>query len=163
MADKPTVTVRETSEADQKFIHKVMSDHWGSDRIVTRGRVHAPAKLPGLIAEIDGEAVGLITYDIYGRECELITMNALKSGMGIGTALLKKLADIAREHDCRGIWLITTNDNTDAMRFYQRKGFFFVAVHKDAIKFARTLKPEIPEIGNNGIPIRDEIELVMPL
>ena len=83
--------------------------------------------------------------------------------MGIGSALLGKLADIAREQNCRGIWLITTNDNTDAMRFYQRRGFYFVAVHKDAIKYSRKLKPEIPEIGNHGIPIRDEIELVMPL
>lgn len=163
MADKSAVTIRETSEGDQEFILRVMHDHWGSDKIVTRGRVHIPAKLPGLIAEIEGEPVGLITYDIYGRECELITMNALRSGLGIGTALLGKLADIARDQNCRGIWLITTNDNVDAMRFYQRKGFYFVAVHRDAIKYSRKLKPEIPEIGNHGIPIRDEIELVLPL
>ena len=75
MADQPAVIVRETSDADQEFILRVMTEHWGSDKIVTRGRVHVPAKLPGLIAEIDGEPVGLITYDIYGRECELITMN----------------------------------------------------------------------------------------
>ncbi len=163
MANTPDVVVRETTEQDQEFILRVMREHWGSDKVVTRGRVHIPAKLPGLIAEIEGESVGLITYEIYGRECELITMNALKSGLGIGSALLGKLAGIARDHNCRGIWLITTNDNLDAMRFYQRRGFFFVAVHRDAIKYSRKLKPEIPEIGNHGIPIRDEIELVMPL
>ncbi|MFH0882798.1 MAG: GNAT family N-acetyltransferase [bacterium] len=163
MADTPGIVVRETTGEDQEFILRVMREQWGSDKVVTRGRVHIPAKLPGLIAEIDGESVGLITYDIYGRECELITMNALKSGLGIGSALLGTLAEIARDHNCRGIWLITTNDNVDAMRFYQRKGFYFVAVHRDAIKYSRKLKPEIPEIGNHGIPIRDEIELVMPL
>lgn len=163
MADTSNVTVREATESDQEFKLRVIRDEWGSEKVVTRGRVHIPEKLPGLVAEIDGESVGLVTYDIYGRECELITMNALKSGIGIGTALLGKLADIARERGCRGIWLITTNDNLDAMRFYQRKGFYFVAVHRDAVKFARKMKPEIPEIGNHGIPIRDEIELVMPL
>lgn len=157
------VTVRETTEADNEFKANVLREHWGSENVVTRGRVHVPMELPGLIAEEDGKPVGLITYDIYGRECELVSMNALEKSKGIGTALLVKLAEIARENECRGIWLITTNDNVDAMRFYQRKGFLFVAVHRDAIKHSRRLKPEIPEIGEYGIPIRDEIELVMPL
>jgi len=164
MSDKSsTIIVRETGEQDREFIEKLLRDRWGSETIVTRGRVHLPVQLPGLIAEMAGEPVGLITYNIYGRECELITMDALHEGVGIGSALLSKLAEVARGNDCRGIWLITTNDNLDAMRFYQKKGFFFVAVHRDAIKFSRKLKPEIPEIGEFGIPIRDEIELVMPL
>lgn len=157
------IIVRESNDSDKEFKAKVLREHWGSEKVVTRGRVHVPMELNGLIAEEDGKPVGLITYDIYGRECELISMNALERDKGIGSALLEKLRDIARENDCRGIWLITTNDNVDAMRFYQRRGFYFVDVHRDAIKHARKLKPEIPEIGEYGIPIRDEIELVMPL
>ncbi|MGD8245715.1 MAG: hypothetical protein PVG25_02965 [Anaerolineae bacterium] len=61
------------------------------------------------------------------------------------------------------IWLITTNDNLAALRFYQRRGFSLVAVHPGAVDQARTLKPEIPAIGHSGIPIRDEIELELPL
>jgi ribosomal protein S18 acetylase RimI-like enzyme len=64
---------------------------------------------------------------------------------------------------CRRLWLITTNDNTDALRFYQKHGFMLVAVHRNAIEESRKLKPEIPLIGNNNIPIRDEIELEMML
>jgi GNAT superfamily N-acetyltransferase len=163
MSTQQNIEVRASTDNDNGFKNQVLHEHWGSDKVVTRGRMHVPMELPGLVAELDGEPVGLITYDIYGRECELISMNALQRGKGIGTAMLAKLADIARENNCRGIWLITTNDNVDAMRFYQRKGFFFVDVHRDAIKHARRLKPEIPEIGEYGIPIRDEIELVMPL
>ncbi len=160
---KTGITVRSLEQRDREWASGVVEEEWGGTKIVTRGRVHAADKLPGLIAEMDGERVGLITYDIYGRECELVTMNALRKNAGVGTALLGRLQEIARENDCRGIWLITTNDNLDAMRFYQIKGFYFVDVHRDAIVQARRLKPEIPEIGMYGIPIRDEIELVMPL
>lgn len=157
------ITVRDKVADDNDWLYEVIEDNWGSTKIVTRGRVHQVDQIPGLVAEKDGERVGLITYQIYGKECELITMNALEKGVGIGTLLLDRLREIAKENDCRGIWLITTNDNVDAMRFYQKKGFFFVDVHRDAAVTARRLKPEIPEIGLYGIPIRDEIELVMPL
>lgn len=161
--EKAAISVRALDEGDREWANGVIESEWGSTRIVTRGRVHPADKLGGLIAESEGEKVGLITYDIYGRECELVTMNALLKNAGVGTALLSRLQEIARENDCRGIWLITTNDNLDAMRFYQIKGFYFVDVHRDAIVQARRLKPEIPEIGMYGIPIRDEIELVLPL
>ncbi len=157
------INVREKTADDNEWMAEVVTENWGSTRIVTRGRVHDVESIPGYVAEKDGERVGLLTYQIYGKECELITMNAFEKGVGIGTALLDALRDKAKEHDCRGIWLITTNDNVDAMRFYQKKGFFFVDVHRDAVLTARRLKPEIPEIGLYGIPIRDEIELVMPL
>ncbi len=157
------ITIRSVVDDDRQWIEKIMVDHWGSAKVVTRGRIHDALNCNGFVAEVDDEKVGLITYAIYGKECEVVTMNALKKGMGIGTALLSKVKEEAMEKQCRGIWLITTNDNTDAMRFYQKKGFYFVAVHKDAIKASRRLKPEIPLIGEHGIPIRDEIELVMPL
>ena len=163
MAEKPNITIRAATDADQEKKNNALVEHWGSTRIVTRGRIHATDQLPCLIAEVDGEMVGFLTYEIYGQECELISINAFESGKGIGTALLKRLREIAEENNCRGIWLITTNDNVEAMRFYQIKGFYFVAVHRDAVMAARRLKPEIPVIGNHGIPIRDEIELVMPL
>ncbi len=157
------IIVRERTESDDEWISSVITENWGSTRVVTRGRVHDLETTPCYVAENDGELVGVLTYQIYGKECELITMNALQKGVGIGTELLDKLRETAKQHECRGIWLITTNDNVDAMRFYQKKGFFFVNVHRDAAVAARRLKPEIPEIGLYGIPIRDEIELVMPL
>jgi hypothetical protein len=35
--------------------------------------------------------------------------------------------------------------------------------YRNALEFAGKLKPEIPLIGNDGIPLRDEIELEMIL
>jgi RimJ/RimL family protein N-acetyltransferase len=61
------------------------------------------------------------------------------------------------------VWLITTNDNTAALRFYQRLGFDLVALHRDAVDAARSIKPSIPLVGNDGIPIRHELELELRL
>ena len=61
---------------------------------------------------------------------------------------------------CTRLWVITTNDNVNALRFYQRRGFCLVTVHRGAVDRSRaTLKPEIPAAGAYGIPLRDEIEL----
>ena len=62
------------------------------------------------------------------------------------------------------MWLITTNDNVDGLRFYQRRGFHLVELHAGAVDRSReSLKPGIPETGEYGISIRDELELQKPL
>jgi hypothetical protein len=69
-------------------------------------------------------------------------------------------AQLARRQGCARLWVITTNDNVDALRFYQRRGFCLVRVHRGAVDRSRAgLKPEIPAVGAYGIPLRDEIEL----
>ena len=72
--------------------------------------------------------------------------------------MIEAAIQTAKAHQCRRVWLITTNDNIQAIRFYQKRGMVITAVHVNALKHSRTLKPEIPLIGNDGIPIRDEIE-----
>ena len=114
------------------------------------------------MAEHGGRHVGLLTYSALGDACEIVTINALLRGMGIGTALIQALK-AALSWRCRRLWLITTNDNLAAMRFYQKRGFRLVAVHRNALDEARKLKPEIPLTGLDGIPLHDEIELEMML
>ena len=80
-------------------------------------------------------------------------------GIGVGSALVSTLEDAARAAGCRRLWLITTNDNLEALRFYQRRGFVLAALHPGAIEASRRLKPVIPLVGHDGIPIRDELEL----
>jgi ribosomal protein S18 acetylase RimI-like enzyme len=102
--------------------------------------------------------LGLLTYRFEDDACEIVSLNALTRGRGVGTALLSAAREVAADAGCRRIWLVTTNDNTPAMRFYERRGFRQSAVYRDALDRSRVLKPEIPEIGLNGVPIRDEIE-----
>jgi ribosomal protein S18 acetylase RimI-like enzyme len=107
--------------------------------------------------------VGLITYRVDGDGCEIITLNSLMERIGIGTALVKAVQSKAASSNWRRLWLITTNDNLQALSFYQRRGFSLAALHRNAVDLSRKLKPEIPQIGFNGIPIRDELELEMLL
>jgi len=92
-----------------------------------------------------------------------VTIDSLVEGQGVGTALIAAVAEAARASGCLRLWLVTTNDNVDALRFYQKRGFRLAALYPDAIAESRKLKPKIPPIGAHGIPIRDEIELVMRL
>jgi ribosomal protein S18 acetylase RimI-like enzyme len=131
--------------------------------IVTRGRVHDASELPGYVASQDKEIVGLITYKIEADHCEIVSLNSSIQGVGIGTALLKAVEMHAIEQNCTRLWLITTNDNQPAQHFYYKRGYKIVAIHHDAIKESRKLKPEIPLFGVDGIPIRDEIELALDL
>jgi ribosomal protein S18 acetylase RimI-like enzyme len=135
-----------------------------STRIASRGRLHYPAQLPGFVATRADEPFALATYRIEGRECEVVTLHSEIENVGAGTALLARVADAARKAGCRRLWLITTNDNTRAIRFYQRRGLSIAGVRAGAAVVARrTLKPEIPQTGNDGIPIRDEIEFELLL
>jgi len=86
-------------------------------------------------------------------------MNSLVERIGVGTALLDDVKATAKSAGCRRLWLVTTNDNLAAMRFYEKRGFHFAAIHPNAIEVSRKVKPEIPILGLDGIPIRDEIEL----
>ena len=140
-----------------------VAGRWGSEIVVVHGVIYHPAELPGFVA-VDGDQwLGLLTYHIDGDACEIVTLDSERSKQGIGTALIEAVKQAAQAAGCRRLWLITTNDNTAALRFYQRRGFTLAAIHCDAVSRSRQVKPEIPFIGNDGIPIRDEIELEMKL
>lgn len=151
-------TVRKTTKSDGGWIREFLRPG-GADFIVSRGRKIFPSEIEGFCAEdFSGKRVGLLTYEINNGQCEVVTLDAFEPFQGVGTALMEKVVKTVRESKCDRVWLITTNDNVDAIRFYQRRGFVLAAVHKDALKLSRKLKPSIPEIGHYGIPLRDEIE-----
>ncbi|MGQ9887893.1 MAG: GNAT family N-acetyltransferase [Aggregatilineales bacterium] len=156
-------TIRPVERTDRNWIAQFLDKHWGSTRIVTRGQVYLGHLLDGFIAEQDSKPVGLITYRFDGDACEIVTINSLAQGQGIGTALLEAVKQAALEAGCRRLWLITTNDNMPALRFCQKRGFHLVAVYPNALEASRRLKPEIPLFGLDGIPLRDEIELELTL
>ena len=141
----------------------VVRERWGALEVVSRGRVHDPSALSGFAVHAGADLVGLATYRIDGTECELVTLDALAEGVGVGTSLVEAVAAAARRSGCTRLWLITTNDNLRALRFYQRRGFELAALHRGAIESSRRLKPAIPETGLHGIPLRDELELERPL
>ncbi len=125
-----------------------------------RGEVVRALEHPALVAESDGDILAALTYVIEGDACEVLTLHADQRRSGLGTALLAEVERLAAAAGCKQLWLVTTNDNVDALRFYQRRGFRLVAVHAGAVEQSRKrIKPEIPETGAYGIPLRDELEL----
>lgn len=155
---KKTVLVRPVTEKDQVWIKEILSEYFGSYRIVSRGKLHNTLKLPGLIASIGNKRIGLLNYRIDCGECEIITIVSLLHNHGIGRKLLGAVRLIAEKANCERVWLITTNDNVSAQNFYHQLGWKQVATYQNAIQKSRKLKPDIPEFGENGIPINDEIE-----
>lgn len=154
--------MRPVSDDDRDWVVRVIRELWGYP-VVAHGAVYYPHVLPGFVAVRGEERIGLITYRVEDDECEIITLNSLRPSAGIGTALIEAVKTAARDARCRRIWLITTNDNLSALRFYQKRGFALVAVHRNALDVSRKLKPAIREVGLDGIPLRDEIELEMIL
>jgi ribosomal protein S18 acetylase RimI-like enzyme len=78
--------------------------------------------------------------------------------------LLTAVREVARRTACTRLWVVTTNDNVDALRFYQRRGFRLARLRAGAVNQSRrTLKPEIPSIGSYDIELRDELELNIDL
>ena len=140
-----------------------MHERSGGEVVVTGGKARDASLLEGFVAEADGEPVGLATYETRGAECELVTLDSVREGIGAGSALLAAVANAAWKQGCRKLSVVTTNDNVRALGFYQRRGFVLVALRTRAVEKSRRLKPEIPELGLFDIPIRDELELALDL
>lgn len=150
--------VLELSDDDRIWVKERTELLFGGDFVVSRNEVHDPHKLPGFIAKVERERVGLATFSIYGGECELVTIDSLCQFMGVGTMLLEKVIEVAREAGCRKIWAIVTNDNLDAQRFFQRRGFNLATVRVGSMSKIRLLKPNVPRVGYYDLPVRDEFE-----
>jgi GNAT superfamily N-acetyltransferase len=157
------VEIRPLHAADRAWVADFLREQWGSSLIVSRGKLYEGETLPGFAAFEAGRPIGLALYHLEGAACELVSLDSLVEGRGTGAALIEAVKEVARQAGCRRLWLITTNDNTHALRFYQKRGFVLAALHRNAIEHSRRLKPQIPLVGLDGIPIRDEIELEMML
>ncbi|HET8587142.1 MAG TPA: GNAT family N-acetyltransferase, partial [Candidatus Limnocylindria bacterium] len=121
------------------------------------GELIDPLRLDGLVAEDDGQAVGLATvHETSERGLEVVTLHADPQRRGTGTALLETAFHVALASGHRRLWLVTTNDNLAALHFYLRRAMHVVTVHQGAADEDRALNPAIPTVNpENGIAIRD--------
>jgi GNAT superfamily N-acetyltransferase len=152
--------IRSRQAADRPAVRAFLAQR-GHARAARRGELVDPLDYPALISEAeDGHLLGVLTYVVDRDQCEILTLHTAEQWQGVGTALVEAVEQLATRQGCRRLWLITTNDNLDALRFYQRRGFRLAALHPGAVDDSRArLKPEIPTVGDYGIPLRDEVEL----
>ncbi len=151
------------ADSDREWARGLLRQDWGSEKVVVHRETFYPADLAGFIAWRGGCREGLVTIKVDGNICEIVTLKALKPNLGIGGALINAVKTRVRELGCCKLTLTTTNDNTRALRFYQKQGFRLSALRIGAMDEARELKPEIPLLGVDNIPIRDEIDMELAL
>lgn len=157
------IRIRQVVATDRSSVETILFDEWGSDIQVVNGELYRATELPGFVAEQGEQVVGLVTYRMAGDECEIITLNSIAPGRGIGRRLIDCVIESARQADCRRVTVVTTNDNWPAQRLYQRAGFVLAEVRIDAVKRSRELKPGIPPTGIDQLPIRDELEFELSM
>jgi ribosomal protein S18 acetylase RimI-like enzyme len=154
-----TFEVRPARDEDRDWIRDLIEERWVGEFVVGHGTVSRPAELDGFVAMEGADVVGVATYRIEGDACEIVTIDALVEGRGVGSTLVEAVHERAHRAGCARLWLVTTNDNQRAQAFYDKLGFRVVAVREGAVDEARKLKPSIPLIGAGGVPITDELEL----
>jgi hypothetical protein len=148
--------LRGIEDPDRSWLREVVASEWGLPVVSVSG-AYDPSTLPGFVAEDTGRQLGVVTYHLSEGECEVVTLNSLQEGCGVGTALLaavKRLADL----QLRRLWLITTNENINAIGFYQRRGMDMRALHRDFVEEVRLHKPGLDDHPAGLIPFRHAIE-----
>ena len=156
-------SIHRLTAADLPRLRGFWTEHWDAEFVVAHGTVFQPENVSGFLALDDNDWIGLITYTFLDTDCEIVSIDSLRENEGIGTALIEKVIEEAKANQCRRVHVSTTNANLRALGFYQKRGFQLCTLRVNAIEEARKLKPSIPLIGENDIPLRDEIELEMLL
>jgi 2-oxo-4-hydroxy-4-carboxy--5-ureidoimidazoline (OHCU) decarboxylase/GNAT superfamily N-acetyltransferase len=162
----PEIHVRDMTPADRSWAEQLIAGASGGSATVARlGELIDPLALEGLVAESDGRSIGLATVqETPERGMEVVTLHADPRGRGAGSALLETAWHVAAASGHHRLWLVTSNDNLPALHFYLRRGMQIAAVHAGAVERDRQLKPDIPPFnGETGLPIRDLIELELPM
>lgn len=157
-----TLEVRDFEPRDHDWARSLIAGHQGGDHRVARlGELLDPLAQEGIVAELDGRPIGLLTVHEGGRGLEVLTLHSERRGLGAGSRLLETALRVAAASDAGRLWLVTTNDNLDAIRWYLRRGMTVATVHRGAVDVdRRAVKPGLPGRNPaNGIPIRDLVEL----
>lgn len=145
---------------NREALSRLFVQLWGSTEMVISTGTYILHELDGFLAyDSNGEIIGVATYRLYEDHVEIISLDSLIEKEGIGGRLLMRIELVAVENGCSEMKVITTNDNISAFEFYQRKRYRMIGVARGAVDLARQVKPEIPLIGHQNIPIHDEILL----
>ncbi|MEV4817787.1 GNAT family N-acetyltransferase [Micromonospora tulbaghiae] len=159
-----SIRVRQARDEDRAALTALHEREWGGPIVVVHDTRYDLRDLPALVAVDDGGAfAGALVYRVDTDGLEVVSLAASTPGTGVGSALLAAAEEVAAAAGADRLWLVTTNDNLGALRFYQRRGLRIVAVDAGAVDRARAVKPTIPHVGADGIPLHDELRLARHL
>ena len=153
------MNIREITSTDSSFISAACTRAFASPYVVAAGQKRHVPDLSGLIAWEGGVPMAHVTWHIADKGMEIVTLVAEVPGKGYAKALMLAARAEAERQGLTRLHLETTNDNTHALRFYQKLGLRLCELRAGAVDQARKSKPEIPLTGQDGIPLRDELVL----
>jgi len=153
-----TYETREVDAALREKLQPILDETWGSPLLAVNGRLWDSRTMPGFVAASGDEILGYLLYEFHDGVCEIMVLESVAQKIGVATALIERTLQAAKSGGVSKVIVQTSNDNTHAFRFYQRRGFTIREIRLGALDTARRLKPSIPLIGEDGIPLRDEIE-----
>lgn len=151
--------VEKINDGDRHLVSEFLIDNWYSTNISVRGKLIDASILDGFYVKNRNKIIGLVTYMIEDNTCEIITLDSKLENKGIGTELIKRVEEIVKQTNCNRIKLVTTNDNLNALKFYQKRGYHISNIYYNAMDEVRIIKPDVPKLGEDNIPLNDEIEL----
>jgi ribosomal protein S18 acetylase RimI-like enzyme len=150
------VDVRALRPADLVAAERVVDHALGSRHQARLDEVHDVLSYDGFGAWMGEELVGVVMYS--DEELVAIGVEAEHRGTGVAAQLVDAVVQAFTVAGRPTVWLVTTNDNLDAIRLYQRHGFRLTEVRPGAVdEVRRTLKPQIPVMGGHGIELHDEL------
>ncbi|MHA7776998.1 GNAT family N-acetyltransferase [Roseibium sp. M-1] len=152
-----SVIIRRINESDKNAVFQLLADRWAGPEMLLDGEIIDASALPGYVAYDGNDLVGLVTLIKRDDEWEILTLDSLNRWGGTGTQLLDAVIEEARAAGIHRLTVRTSNDNLDAFRFYQRRGFRLERIAQGVIDAEREKKPDIPLRGDYGIEIRDEV------
>lgn len=157
------MTTESITDQNRSVINGFIMDHWYTTQMVLRGKIIDMTKVHGIACFENNVVIALITFIIYDDLLEITSLDSLREKQGTGTMLVEKAIQTAKAQGLKKVVVITTNDNINAIGFYQKRGFDMAKLYRNALDVSRNLKPEIPLIGENAIPLRHEIEFELIL
>lgn len=152
------MTYEKVTDHNRERVTAFIQQHWYTTTMVVRGKAVDMTRVEGYLCQENHAILGLVTFLARGAALEIVSLNSMVGNRGIGGKLVSLVVEEARARGCHKVVLVATNDNINAIRFYQKQGFDMARLHRNALDLSRKLKPEIPLIGENGIPMRHEIE-----
>lgn len=150
-------TTRRAADKDRGAIETICDRALGETIVDVFGSSFDVFSSVNLVAEVNGEMVGLLSLALIGGEASIVFLSVYPEyqGTGVGAGLLDAAANLARERGLLFIRTALTNDDVPLLYFYQRHGFaiYEVAVGEVADRFGSATP------GFSSIPVRDEIRL----
>src|SRR5215211_1970792 len=157
------IRVRPIERGNRPWVVRRLEVAFGGVTVARKGVLIDASVLPSFVAtDRSGRPVGLLTYDVAHGECEVVAIVSTTIGRGVSRTLMDAAHDHAGSSGCRHLWLITTNDNALAFRFYQMWGWTCASSIVTARR-AREAKPSLPRRGTDGIRLDHELEFELLL